>query len=75
MKITRAYIDEPKPKSCRGCKFGKLQLDEDGLFVHVCVLTERKYLDMDNCPLIYAPSRSVMRRLDIQMPLDDKGEE
>ena len=71
MKITRAYIDEPKPKECRVCElclpnYEQAYSEDD----YACLAGSEDY---SHCPLVYAPSRSVMRRLDIQM--DDKGEE
>jgi len=68
MKITRAYIDEPKPGCCEECDF--YWYDGDSwVGGEICVIGIDDYA---HCPLIYAPSRSVMRRLDIQM---DRGEE
>jgi hypothetical protein len=67
MKITRAYIDEPKPESCEDCDFYWTSYPYGGAS---CDMGAEDYA---HCPLIYAPSKSVMRRLDIQ--LDDKGEE
>ena len=64
MKITRAYIDEPKPKSCHDCDFYWTHYPDGSV---TCDLGAEDYSD---CPLIYAPSRSVMRRLDEQMPLE-----
>ena len=69
MKITRAYIDEPKPLGCWLCKFSFLKHDENLYIDYACNLTGLSYHD---CPLIYAPSKSVMRRLDIQM--DDNAD-
>ena len=62
MKITRAYIDEPKPGCCEECDFYWAPVD-----ARYCDLGAEDY---EHCPLIYAPSKSVMRRLDVQMPLD-----
>ena len=66
MKILRAYIDEPKPESCEACDANWF----DCLYNNFkCGLGCADYSD---CPLIYAPSRSMQRRLDIQMPLEEK---
>ena len=65
MKITRAYIDEPKPTSCRKCYFYAPKITFDDR----CDLGAEDYA---HCPLVYAPSKSVMRRLDIQ--LDDNAD-
>ena len=64
MKITRAYIDEPKPRSCQDCDFYWTRTDTGD-----CDLGAEDYA---HCPLVYAPSKSVMRRLDIQMPLESE---
>ena len=61
MKITRAYIDEPKPESCEECP---LYYTHEDYFGSACMIGIDDYA---HCPLIYAPSKSVMRRLDIQM--------
>ena len=72
MKITRAYIDEPKPEECAKCDYSWLQLTGENFCAlgdKLCTLGAEDYA---HCPLVYAPSRSVMRRLDIQMPLEDE---
>ena len=66
MKITRAYIEEEKPKSCEECP---LYYPHEDYFGYICMIGA---IDYAHCPLIYAPSKSVMRRLDIQL---DRGEE
>jgi len=66
MKITRAYIDEPKPIECRKCYFYAPQ-------VNLSDACDLGAIDYAHCPLVYAPSKSMQRRLDVQ--LDDKGEE
>ena len=66
MKITRAYIDEPKPKWCDGCIYYWCDAED---MTDRCIIGAEDYA---HCPLVYAPSKSVMRRLDIQL---DRGEE
>ena len=66
MKITRAYIDEPKPGCCEECDF--YWYDGD-IMETKCSLGADDY---EYCPLIYAPSKSVRRRLDVQMPLEEE---
>ena len=68
MKILKAYIDEPKPKSCQDCNFHWTSFQDSS---DRCDLGAEDYA---HCPLVYAPSRSVMRRLDIQMPLESENE-
>ena len=68
MKITRAYIEEEKPEKCEACP---LYYPPDDYFGFICMIGAEDY---SHCPLIYAPSKSVMRRLDIQLD-DNKGEE
>ena len=65
MKILRAYIDEPKPESCNDCKL-------HGGDQYNGVYCQLGYYMHSDCPLIYAPSRSMQRRLDDQMLLEEE---